>query len=174
MVDILKKPIKALKRVDEPNEAQVAKEARKVMLRVKAQGIFQAAREVVRLELEVEWAKMKTQQAKEHVHVLSMNAMVEALKILQGLVLSERETNAQFLHELKEAWKIKGVQLIGEVVKAMKTQTLNPFSGKDTRAKRVRLWVFQVEAYFESQAINTDVVRLKLVQFMLKDHALEW
>jgi hypothetical protein len=36
MVDILKKPIKALKRVDEPNEAQVAKEARKVMLRVKA------------------------------------------------------------------------------------------------------------------------------------------
>jgi hypothetical protein len=64
---------------------------------------------VVKSELEVEWAKMKTQQAKEHVHVLSMNAMVEALKILQGLVLSERETNAQFLHELKEAWKIKGV-----------------------------------------------------------------
>jgi hypothetical protein len=58
-INILKKPMKVLKWVDEPKEAQVAKEARKVMLQAKAEGIFEATREVVRLELEVEWAKMK-------------------------------------------------------------------------------------------------------------------
>jgi hypothetical protein len=34
--------------------------------------------------------------------------------------------------------------------------------------------VFQVEAYFESQTMNTNVDQLKLVQFILKDHAPKW
>ncbi len=38
---------------------------------------------------------------------------------------------------------------------------------------RVATWALQVEAYFESQAINTDVDRFKLVQSLLKDHTLE-
>jgi hypothetical protein len=64
--------------------------------------------------------------------------------------------------ELKKVQKEKGVGPSKEVAKAMKTQTSNPFMGKDTKSKKVRQWAFQVEAYFESQAINTYVDRLKL------------
>jgi len=31
-----------------------------------------------------------------------------------------------------------------------------------------------MEAYFESQAINTDVDRLRLAESLLRDHAMEW
>jgi hypothetical protein len=34
--------------------------------------------------------------------MLSMNAMAKALKVMQGLVLNKRETNAQLSMELKE------------------------------------------------------------------------
>jgi hypothetical protein len=44
----------------------------------------------------------------------------------------------------------------------MKTQTLDPFPGKDTKAKKVKQWAFQMEAYFESQTINMDVERLSV------------
>ncbi len=46
--------------------------------------------------------------------------------------------------------------------------------GKDTKAKSVRQWVFQVEAYFESQVINMNIDQLRLAQSLLKDHVLEW
>ncbi len=72
-------------------------------------------------------------------------------------MVNEKKTNIQLSLELKEVQKEKGVGPSKEVVKAMKTQTLNPFTGKDTKEKRVRLWALQVEAYFESQVINTDV-----------------
>jgi hypothetical protein len=39
--------------------------------------------------------------------------------------------------ELKEVQKEKGVRPSGELGKAMKTQTPNPFTRKDTKAKRV-------------------------------------
>jgi hypothetical protein len=126
------------------------------------------------LELAAEWAKVKAQQVEEAAFVLSMNAMVKALKVLKGLVVNERETNAQLFLELREVHKIKGVGPNGEVVKAMKTQMLDPFVGKDIKAKIVRQWVFQVEAYFESQAINTYVDRLRLAQSFLRDHTMEW
>jgi hypothetical protein len=50
---------------------------------------------------------------------------------------------------------------------------LDPLTGKDTKAKNVRQWVLQVEPYFGSQVINTDVDRLRLVQSLLKNHSLE-
>jgi hypothetical protein len=59
-------------------------------------------------------------------------------------------------------------------VKAMMTQMPNPFTGKDTNAKRVRKWALQVEAYFESQTINMDVDQLRLSQFFLRGHVFEW
>jgi hypothetical protein len=31
-----------------------------------------------------------------------------------------------------------------------------------------------MEAYFESQAINTNVDWLRLAQFLLRDHVVEW
>jgi len=46
-------------------EAQVAKEAREVKLQFEAKGTFQATRKAVRLESEMEWAKVKTQQVEE-------------------------------------------------------------------------------------------------------------
>jgi hypothetical protein len=45
---------------------------------------------------------------------------------------------------------------------------------KDIKAKRVRQWALQVEAYFESQTINMNVDWLRVAQFFLGDHALEW
>jgi hypothetical protein len=42
------------------------------------------------------------------------------------------------------------------------------------KAKRVRQWGLQVEAYFESRMINTDVDHFILTQSLLRDHALEW
>jgi hypothetical protein len=106
---------------------------------------------MARLELEVKWAKVKAQQAKE---ALSMNAMAKALKVLQGLVLNKRETNAQLFLELRKAHKEKGAKPSRKAAKAMKTQMLNFFTKKNTRVKQ---WAFQVEIYFESQMINTDV-----------------
>jgi hypothetical protein len=44
----------------------------------------------------------------------------------------------------------------------MKTQTLDPLMWKDTKAKRVKQWALQMEAYFESQMINMDVDWFKL------------
>jgi hypothetical protein len=88
-------------------------------------------------------------------------------------VVSEKKTNIQLSLELKEVQKEKGARSNEKVAKAMKTQTLNPFTRKDTKAKKVKQWALQVEAYFESQAINTNVDRLKLVQSLLRDHALE-
>jgi hypothetical protein len=45
----------------------------------------------------------------------------------------------------------------------MKTQMLDLFMRKDTKAKKVRQWAIRMEAYFESQAINMDVDQVKLV-----------
>ncbi len=45
------------------------------------------------MELKVEWAKFKAQQVDEGISTLSMNAMDEAIKVLQDLVVSERNTN---------------------------------------------------------------------------------
>jgi predicted RNA-binding protein with RPS1 domain len=106
---------------------------------------------MARLQLEVKWPNVKAQQAKE---ALSMNAMAKALKVLQGLVLNKRETNAQLSLELREAHKEKGAKPSRKAAKAMKTQMLNFFTKKNTRVKQ---WAFQVEIYFESQMINTDV-----------------
>ncbi len=44
--------------------------------------------------------------------------------------------------KLKKAKKDKGTNLNGEVAKAMKTQTLELFTGKDVKAKRVKQWGF--------------------------------
>jgi hypothetical protein len=44
---------------------------------------------------------------------------------------------------------------------------------KMPKAKKVRLWALQVKAYFESQVINMDVDRFKLVQSLLRDNTLE-
>jgi hypothetical protein len=89
-------------------------------------------------------------------------------------VLNERETNAQLSLELRKAHKEKGAQPSREAAKAMKTQMADPLTRKDIRAKMVKQWALQVQTYFESQTINTDVDRLKLVQFLLKDHTFEW
>jgi hypothetical protein len=45
--------------------------------------------------MELEWAKFETFQVEEGPSSLSMNAMVEATKVLQTLVVSERKTNIQ-------------------------------------------------------------------------------
>ncbi len=45
------------------------------------------------MELEAEWGKVRAQQVEEAFFVLSMNAMVEALKVLKDLVVSKKETN---------------------------------------------------------------------------------
>jgi len=87
------------------------------------------------LELEVEWAKFKAQQVEEGP-MFSMNAMDETIKVLQDLMVSEREINMQLSLELKEAHKEKGVGPSGEAAKAMKTQMLDLFTGKDTKAKK--------------------------------------
>jgi len=58
--------------------------------------------------LEVQWTKVKDQQTKEPLPVLSMNAMAKALKVMQGLVLNEKETNAQLSMELKQGLTKQG------------------------------------------------------------------
>jgi len=62
-----------------------------------------------------------------------MNAMAKALKVMHDSMVRERETNMQLSLELREAHKEKGVGPSSEVVKAMKTQTPDLFTGKDTR-----------------------------------------
>jgi hypothetical protein len=47
--------------------------------------------------LEAKWAKVKAQQVKEPLPTLFMNAMAKALKVLQGLMLNEREQMHNFL-----------------------------------------------------------------------------
>jgi hypothetical protein len=53
-------------------------------------------------------------------------------------VVNEKETNMQLSLELREVQREKGVRPNGEATKAMKTQTPNPFTRKNTKAKRVR------------------------------------
>jgi len=90
-------------------------------LQFEVEEILQDTRKAVWLELEVEWAKFKAQQIEESLFALFMNAMAKAIKVLQDLVFSERETNVQLSLELREAHKEKGAKPSGEVVKAMKT-----------------------------------------------------
>lgn len=90
-------------------------------MQLEVEEILQATREATWAKLEVEWAKFKTQQVEKGPSTLSINAMGEAIKVLQDLMVSEREINMQLSLELKEAHKEKGVGLSREVAKAMKT-----------------------------------------------------
>jgi hypothetical protein len=71
--------------------------------------------------MELEWAKVKAFQAKDIPSLLSMNAMVEAIKVLQTLMVSKKETNIQLSLELKEIQKEKGIMPSGKATKAMET-----------------------------------------------------
>jgi hypothetical protein len=122
----------------EAQAAPKAQVAQVVKLQFDVEDIFQAVREVVRLKMEVEWAKLRARRVEEGPSVLSMNAMAEAIKVLQTLMVSKRETNMQLSLELKEAQREKGHGPSKEATKAMKTQMLDPFMGKDTEAKKVR------------------------------------
>jgi len=119
-------------------------------------------KDVVQLERELKRAKVKAFQVEQVLSSLSMNTMVEAIKVLQTLVANERETNIQLSLELKEARKEKRARPNEEAMKAIKTQMLDPFTRNDAKAKRMRLWALQVKAYFESQSINIDVDWLRL------------
>jgi hypothetical protein len=90
------------------------------------------------LEIELEQVKFRALQVEEGPSSLSMNAMVEAIKVLQTLVVSEKKINIQLSLELKEARKEKQAKPNREVVKAMNTQTPNPFMRKDTKKKKKR------------------------------------
>jgi hypothetical protein len=46
-----------------------------------------------------------------------MNAMAKALKVMQGLVLNEKETNAQLFLELREVHKKKGPSQVRKLQK---------------------------------------------------------
>lgn len=83
-------------------------------MQLEVEEIFQVTREVVQLELEVEWAKFKAQQVEEGPFALFMNAMAKAIKVLQDLVFDEKETNMQLSLELREAHKEKGVGQVGK------------------------------------------------------------
>jgi hypothetical protein len=105
VVNIPKKPIKAskwTKIAKEALEAQVAqmaqeaqttKEAWEVKLQLEAKEIFQVTRKATWSEMELEWTKFKAFQIEEGPSSLSMNAMAKAIKVLQTLVVSKRETN---------------------------------------------------------------------------------
>jgi hypothetical protein len=69
-VNISKKPIKDLKRMEEPKkaqeartaqEAQATKRARMARLWLMVKGILQATKEVAWVELEAEWGKVRAQ-----------------------------------------------------------------------------------------------------------------
>jgi hypothetical protein len=100
--------------------------------------------------MKLKQAKFRALQVKEGPSSLSMNAMVEAIKVLQTLVVNKRTTNIQLSLELKEVQKEKQARPNKEVTKAMKTQMPNPFTRKDTKKKKVKRWALQTEAYFES------------------------
>ncbi len=102
-------------------------------LQLEAEEILLAPREVAQLKMELEWAKFRALQV-EKSPSLSMNTLVEAIKVLQTLVVSQRETNLQLSLELK------GIGPNKKAAKVMKTQTPNPFMGKDTKAKIVKQW----------------------------------
>jgi hypothetical protein len=60
--------------------------------------------------MELEWAKFKIHQIEEGPYSLSMNTMAKAIKVLQTLVVSKRETNMQLSLELREVQKEKGAR----------------------------------------------------------------
>jgi len=71
--------------------------------------------------MELEWAKIKALQAKDIPSSHSMNAMAEAIKVLQTPMVSKRETNIELSLELKQTQKEKGTKPNGEATKAMET-----------------------------------------------------
>jgi hypothetical protein len=152
----------------------VAKKAEEVKLQLETKEVLQVAKDTVQIEMEWEWAKVRALQVEKVLSSLSMNTMVEAIKVLQTLVVNKRKTNMQLSLESKKAQKERGLGPSGKAMKVMKSQIPDLFKGKDTNAKRVRQWALQVEAYFESQAINMDVDQFRLAQFLLRGHALEW
>jgi hypothetical protein len=67
--------------------------------------------------MEWEWAKVRALQVEKVFLSLSMNAMVEAIKVLQTFVVSIRETNMQLSLGLRKAQKERG---LGQVEKSQK------------------------------------------------------
>jgi Fe-S cluster biosynthesis and repair protein YggX len=55
--------------------------------------------------MELERAKFKTRQGEKSPSSLSMNAMAETIKMMQTLVVNEKETNMQLSLELKKVQK---------------------------------------------------------------------
>jgi len=90
--------------------------------------------------MELKWAKFKARQVEEGSSSLSMNTMAKAIKVLQTFVVTDKEVDMQLSLELKKVQKEKGARPSGEVTKAMKTQTPDPFMGKDTKTKMVKQW----------------------------------
>ncbi len=62
-------------------------------MQLEVEDIFQVIRKVAWLDMELEWTKFRAFQVEEGPFSLSMNAMAKAIKVLQILVVSERETN---------------------------------------------------------------------------------
>jgi hypothetical protein len=120
VVNILKKPIKASKQTKrtkealEAQEAQTMKEAQEVRFQLEAEKILQAIREATWLEMELKWTKFRALQVEEGPSSLSTNAIAKTIKVLQTLMVNERETNMQLSLELKGAQKEKG---LGQVEK---------------------------------------------------------
>jgi hypothetical protein len=56
----------------------------------------------------------------------------------------------------------------------IKARLLELFARKETKTKRVCLWVHQVEAYMETQRLKIDKEQIHFIQTLLKVHAWEW
>ncbi len=107
-------------------------------LQLEAEEILQAPKEVAQLKMELEWAKFRALQVGKGPSSLSMNTLVEAIKMLQTLVVSERETNLQLSLELKKAQKEKGIGPNKKSCKGHEDPNTKSFMGKDTKAKIVK------------------------------------
>jgi hypothetical protein len=51
---------------------------------------------------------------------------------------------------------------------------LESFLSKDVKEKWVQQWFLQVDAYFETHAIITNVNSLWMVQYLFWEHVIEW
>jgi hypothetical protein len=60
----------------------VAKKAQEVRFQLEARKILQATKDAFQVEMEWEWAKVRALQVEEILSSLSMNAMVETIKML--------------------------------------------------------------------------------------------
>ncbi len=95
--------------------------------------------------------------------------------VQQGETIAHNHEKTKLMGQITEGLgAINGVPSGGFAKVTIKARLLDSFARKETKTKRVWLWLQQIETYMEMQSLKIDKEQIHFVHTLLKEHAWEW